>query len=370
MTGLLRPALLSVLVALAPVTAGTLLVDPGAAQGAPTGSVSAFGDAAPYGSPVGSQLAARLTGMATTSDGHGYWLVAADGGVFTSGDAAFYGSEGGSGIRTPFVGIAPTPSGQGYWIANIFGTVFNFGNAPQAAPLSVFPAAPMVGIAATSSGAGYWQAGADGGVFSSGDAAFYGSMGGNPLNAPVVGMATTSDGRGYWLVAADGGVFSFGDAVYHGSTGANPPSSSTPVVAMARTADGGGYWLTTTGKSLPPPTPVPSVIDQCNDPTAGPAVTPGAILLACADGNARLTNLAWSSWTQSVATASGVYTHNLCVPNCAQGTFVSGPATVRLRYPVQTSAGQEFASISYTYADSSTPGGPTTASFVLPTSPG
>ena len=37
-----------------------------------------------------------IVGMAATPDGHGYWLVAADGGVFTFGDAAFYGSTGGS----------------------------------------------------------------------------------------------------------------------------------------------------------------------------------------------------------------------------------------------------------------------------------
>jgi hypothetical protein len=30
--------------------------------------------------------------MASTSNGDGYWLVAADGGVFTFGNAHFYGS--------------------------------------------------------------------------------------------------------------------------------------------------------------------------------------------------------------------------------------------------------------------------------------
>ena len=54
--------------------------------------------------------------------------------------------------------------------------------------------------------------GSDGGVFAFGDAGFYGSMGGQELNAPMVGMAATPDGKGYWLVGADGGVFAFGDA--------------------------------------------------------------------------------------------------------------------------------------------------------------
>ena len=32
--------------------------------------------------------------MATTSTGHGYWLVATDGGIFNYGDAGFFGSAG------------------------------------------------------------------------------------------------------------------------------------------------------------------------------------------------------------------------------------------------------------------------------------
>ncbi|HXW82382.1 MAG TPA: hypothetical protein VEJ84_22990, partial [Acidimicrobiales bacterium] len=216
---------------------------------------------------------------------------------------------------------------------------------------------------------GYWLVAADGGVFSFGDAGFYGSMGGKALNAPVVGMAATPDGHGYWLVAADGGVFSFGDAGFYGSMGATPPATNTPVVAMAGTPGGGGYWLTTTDKTLPPSTPVPSVLAQCNVPGTGPAIEPSNIILACADGNASLTNLSWSTWTPASATAVGDYTHNTCTPDCAAGTFVSAPATVRLAYPVRTGAGQEFAAVSYTYANSSALGGTSTVTRVMPTSP-
>ena len=59
---------------------------------------------------------------------------------------------------------------------------------------------------------GYWQVAADGGVFSFGNAAFYGSMGGHPLNQPIVGIAAGPDDQGYWEVASDGGIFAFGDA--------------------------------------------------------------------------------------------------------------------------------------------------------------
>jgi hypothetical protein len=72
-------------------------------------------------------------------------------------------------------------------------------------------------MATTPDGGGYWLVASDGGIFSFGDAAFYGSMGGHPLNQPIVGMASTPNGGGYWLVASDGGIFSFGDAPYEGS---------------------------------------------------------------------------------------------------------------------------------------------------------
>jgi hypothetical protein len=72
-------------------------------------------------------------------------------------------------------------------------------------------------MAGTPTGKGYWLVAKDGGIFSFGDAAFYGSMGGKPLNQAIVGMAGTPTGKGYWLVAKDGGIFSFGDAAFYGS---------------------------------------------------------------------------------------------------------------------------------------------------------
>jgi len=175
---------------------------------------------------------------------------------------------------------------------------------------------------------------------------------------------------GYWLVGADGGVFSFGDAGFYGSMGAAPPSSRTPVVAIASTSDGRGYWLTTTNKELPPPTPVPSVLAQCDYPGARPAVEPGTIVRACGDGNALLTHLTWTSWTPSGAAGYGYFTHNTCIPDCAGGTFVSSPTSVRLAYPIRTSAGEEFASTSYTYPNTTAPGGYATFTGTIATSPG
>ena len=63
--------------------------------------------------PSRDPTAARLStlpivGMASTADGGGYWLVAADGGVFAYGDAVFEGSHGGSPLNVPIVGMAST----------------------------------------------------------------------------------------------------------------------------------------------------------------------------------------------------------------------------------------------------------------------
>jgi hypothetical protein len=105
------------------------------------------------------------------------------------------------------------------------------------------PNKPIVGMAATADGMGYWMVGADGGIFSFGDAAFYGSMGGQQLNAPIVGMAVTPDGGGYWLVGADGGIFAFGDATYYGSLPAMGVAPAKPIVGISGTSDCLGYWL-------------------------------------------------------------------------------------------------------------------------------
>lgn len=69
-----------------------------------------------------------------------------------------------------------------------------------------------LGYVSDPTGPGGWCFAADGGVFTVGAAQFFGSMGGQPMNAPVVAMVPAGDGQGYALIGEDGGVFNFGSA--------------------------------------------------------------------------------------------------------------------------------------------------------------
>ena len=132
--------------------------------------------------------------------------------------------------------------GQGYRFVASDGGVFDFGTAAFYGSRGGQPLnAPIVGMAVTPSTNGYWLVASDGGIFNYGDAQFYGSMGGQHLNRPIVGIASTPDGQGYWEVASDGGIFNYGNAGFYGSTGSM--HLNAPIVSMASTPDGLGYWL-------------------------------------------------------------------------------------------------------------------------------
>ena len=203
----------------------------------------AFGTAPAHAdTAITLRLNAPIVGMASTSDGHGYWTVGSDGGVFSFGDAKFAGSMGGRHLDAPIVGMAQGPSSGGYWLVASDGGVFSFGNTRFWGSMGgKHLNAPIVGIASTPDRLGYWLVASDGGVFAFGDAHSTGSMGGKRLNAPIVGIASTRDGKGYWLVASDGGVFAFGDAHFWGSMGGK--HMNAPVVSIAADTASGGYWM-------------------------------------------------------------------------------------------------------------------------------
>jgi len=92
------------------------------------GGIFSFGSAQFHGSTGSLQLQRPVVGIAPTSDRGGYWLVASDGGTFAFGDAGFYGSipglgispagttGGGPALNAPIVGIVPSTDGKGYFM--------------------------------------------------------------------------------------------------------------------------------------------------------------------------------------------------------------------------------------------------------------
>jgi hypothetical protein len=130
--------------------------------------------------------------MASTPDGRGYWLVAADGGVFAFGDAGFYGSTGNLHLNQPIVGLAATPDGAGYLMVASDGGVFAFGDAAFAGRLDSVSA--VVGVATDPSGPGYWEVAQDGTV---------GSYGGAPIEPNVIGPGHVV---GLYAVGSDFGM--------------------------------------------------------------------------------------------------------------------------------------------------------------------
>ena len=205
------------------------------------GGVFSFGDAPFFGSMANYRLPAPVVGMTANPVGLGYWLVGSDGAVYAFGDAVNYGSMAGKPLAKPVVGIAATPTGRGYWLASGDGGVFAFGDAAFRGNMVGQPLAqPVSGIAAHATNGGYWLTAGDGGVFAFG-APFHGNMVGKPLNKPVVGIAPSRTGNGYWLVGGDGGIYAFGDAQFRGSAGGTALAAS--VVGIAQGPAGDGYWL-------------------------------------------------------------------------------------------------------------------------------
>jgi hypothetical protein len=73
------------------------------------------------------------------------------------------------------------------------------------------------------------------------------------------------------------------------------------------------------------PAPAQTVVLDC--PGMPPLVRPKTFILTCADGYDYVDNLAWTSWTPGLASATGTLVVNDCTPTCVAGHFH--------RYPVQ-----------------------------------
>jgi|GEM_PF-1322928 len=196
--------------------------------------------------PVG-RLTGPVISLASTADGSGYWLAAANGAVSPHGSATDLGSPTGLVLAAPIQKIVADPKANGYWEVAADGGVFAYGAAPfEGAASSLRLNSPIVDLVPTADGRGYWEVAADGGVFAYGDAVFAGSLGGKPQPAPTVAMAVDRATGGYWLVSADGTATAF-DAPVLGPQ-PNTPSAERPVgpvVDVAGTTSGAGFWEVT-----------------------------------------------------------------------------------------------------------------------------
>jgi hypothetical protein len=57
---------------------------------------------------------------------------------------------------------------------------------------------------------------------------------------------------------------------------------------------------------------------------------PESIIITCADGGIFVEKIRWNAWGLEGATGIGIYSENLCQPNCAEGKRVTAPVDITL----------------------------------------
>ena len=57
---------------------------------------------------------------------------------------------------------------------------------------------------------------------------------------------------------------------------------------------------------------------------------PESITITCADGGVFVEKIQWATWSQDGAMGTGIYSENLCEPNCAEGKRVTEPVKLTL----------------------------------------
>jgi len=57
---------------------------------------------------------------------------------------------------------------------------------------------------------------------------------------------------------------------------------------------------------------------------------PESITITCADGGIFVEKIQWVTWSKEGAVGTGIYSENLCEPNCAEGQRVTAPVKLTL----------------------------------------
>jgi len=116
----------------------------------------------------------------------GYWLVTKTGNVYTFGDAPYFGAPGPQG--SPITAAVRSADGHGYFVLLANGTVDGYGDAVSlGGPTGAVGGSNAASAVFTDAGGGgYWVASAAGAVFTYGDAPNDGSMTGTRLNGSII----------------------------------------------------------------------------------------------------------------------------------------------------------------------------------------
>ena len=102
-------------------------------------------------------------------------------------------------------------------------------------------------------------------------------------------------------------------------------------------------------------------------PGTTPTVRPKQVIVACGDANFYFTNLVWTAWNGTRASAGGIAHLNDCTPYCAAGHFHTYRVTVTLTRPRSCKNGaEEFTRMTWRFPAAHPAGQPRTAGQPLP----
>ena len=83
-----------------------------------------------------------------------------------------------------------------------------------------------------------------------------------------------------------------------------------------------------------------------------PERRPVSITQYCADAGTSVNKITWSSWTADAASGTGIYSVNMCNPNCAAGKVVSHKVVVTLSQAQKTHGKKYLMKVTIVSADS------------------
>lgn len=78
---------------------------------------------------------------------------------------------------------------------------------------------------------------------------------------------------------------------------------------------------------------------------------PSELVLYCADAGQILTSISWSSWGDDTASGTGQSVTNTCMPNCAEGDFVTVDVDLTLYDLVESEGRLVYRKVNMVYSE-------------------